>query len=215
MSPLATPERRHAVFFTGQSSYGVLGFLTTELARALKACGWTAEILDLSRLHIPRELGRIADEGGASLFCGLSGYGSDLVLDGRLLYDQVDATYVGLMLDSPCYFPHRHLTSTPRHLFLHGDDGHHDVSVEVSPAGSWRGLFRLGATPESTPLAPVSRRRPTVLFASKGGDPDAYALQLRRSLDADAFAFVRDVADALEAHHAPRRAWEVARARLA
>lgn len=210
-----TTDRQHVVLLTGTSSYGVLSHLTVDLAEAFLACGWTAEIIDLSRLSIRTELHRLEREGGAGFFCAYSGYGADLLTQEGLFYDVVGVPYVGLMLDNPCYFPDRHWRASPNLVFLHGDDGHHDVSVEISPPDSWRGVFRLAVAPWHRPMVPLAERSHAMLFASKGGDPDAYAAKLRMMHDAPSCDFLFDVADALGATPAPQRVWDVAKARMA
>ena len=63
MTPVAHADvdapRRHVVLCTGVSSYGVLSYLSNDLARAFIAAGYTAEVLDLSRVAIPTELRRL------------------------------------------------------------------------------------------------------------------------------------------------------------
>lgn len=212
---IATEDRRHVVLFTGDSSYGVLSYLTTDLARALMAHGWTTEVVDLTRLSLATELRRIQREDRVRFFCAYSGYGADIIANDRLLYDVLEVPYVGLMLDNPCYFPTRHLTASDQLMLLHGDDGHHDVSVEISPRGSWRGLFRLASTPSTDGERPLAARTYQAMFASKGGDPLRYECELRATLDASSRRFVFEVAAALGAQHAPQRVWEVARAHAA
>ncbi|MCA0375355.1 MAG: hypothetical protein LCH84_06780 [Gemmatimonadetes bacterium] len=215
MTPVAhagvdTP-RRHVVLCTGVSSYGVLSYLSNDLARAFIAAGYTAEVLDLSRVAIPTELRRLVVEDRTAFCCGFSGYGANIQTStGETAYDALGIPYVGLMLDNPTYYPARHLTASTQTIFLHGDDGHHDVSVAISPDGSHRGLFRLACAPWTAPLAPLALRSATAVFASKGGDPTAYEQLIRRTVDAAGVRLVFAVADALGAQAAPQRVWDVA-----
>ncbi|WP_337172017.1 hypothetical protein [Gemmatimonas aurantiaca] len=207
------PTRRHVVLCTGVSSYNVLSYLSTDLARAFARAGWTAEVLDLSRLATPTELRRVVMEDRTAFFCGYSGYGSNIVgANGQLAYDALGVPYVGLMLDSPCYYPSRHETRSAQTIFLHGDDGHHDVSMAISPAGSHRGLFRLAVASWTDEVLPLARREQTVLFASKGGDPERYASMLRGTVDAKGLRFIFSLADALQSTSGPSRVWDVATA---
>ncbi len=212
---IATEDRRHVVLFTGDSSYGVLSYLTTDLARAFIAHGWTTEVVDLTRLSLATELRRIQREDRVRFFCAYSGYGADIIANNQLLYDVLEIPYVGLMLDNPCYFPTRHLTASDQLMLLHGDDGHHDVSVEISPRGSWRGLFRLASTPWADAERPLAARTYGAMFASKGGDPLRYERELRATLDASSRRFVFEVAATLGAQREPQRVWEVARTHAA
>ena len=207
-TPASTP---HVVLFTGHSSYGVLSHLTTDLARAFISTGATAEIVDLARVAVATEFRRIQREGRVAFFCAFSGYGLDLTSGNVLLYDVMNVPYLGLLLDNPCYFPSRHFRASDNLLLLHGDDGHHAVSAEVSPVNSWRGLFRLASSPWTEPAAPLAERAATALFASKGGDPQQYESWLLRAMPAPAARFIFDVAADLGAQHTPQRVWEVAR----
>lgn len=207
------PTRRHVVLCTGVSSYNVLSYLSTDLARAFARAGWTAEVLDLSRLATPTELRRVVMEDRTAFFCGYSGYGSNIVgANGQLAYDALGVPYVGLMLDSPCYYPSRHEARSAQTIFLHGDDGHHDVSMAISPAGSHRGLFRLAVASCTGEVLPLARREQTVLFASKGGDPQRYESMLRNTIDARGLRFIFSVAEALHTAAGPSRVWDVATA---
>lgn len=205
--------RRHVVLCTGVSSYDVLSYLSNDLARAFVDAGWSAEVLDLSRLSTPTELRRIVMENRTAFFCGYSGYGANIAgADGTSAYDTLGVPYVGLMLDSPSYYPTRHETLSTHTVFLHGDDGHHDTSVAISPAGSHRGLFRLATSRWTRASLPLAERTGTVLFASKGGDPLQYESMLRRTVDAQGLRAVLAIADALGASPVPLRLWDVARA---
>jgi hypothetical protein len=205
--------RRHVVLCTGVSSYHVLSYLSNDLASAFVDAGWSAEVLDLSRVSTPTELRRIVMENRTAFFCGYSGYGANIAsANGTPAYDTLGVPYVGLMLDSPSYYPARHDTTSTQSIFLHGDDGHHDASVAISPVGSHRGLFRLATSPWKQASVPLAERTPTVLFASKGGDPMQYEAMLRRTVDASGLRAVFAIADALGASPTPIRLWDVARA---
>ncbi|HEY0930640.1 MAG TPA: hypothetical protein VGE27_12035 [Gemmatimonas sp.] len=207
--------RRHVVLCTGVSSYHVLSYLSNDLARAFVDAGWSAEVLDLSRVSTPTELRRIVVQNRTAFFCGYSGYGANIAgANGTSAYDALGVPYVGLMLDSPSYYPSRHETLSAETIFLHGDDGHHDASVAISPAGSHRGLFRLATSPWTAPTSPIAERTRTVLFASKGGDPVQYEAMLRRTLDARGLRVVLAIADALGATTTPQRMGDVANACL-
>jgi hypothetical protein len=208
-------DRPHVVLLTGESSYGVLSYLTADLARAFVARGWSAELLDLTRLSLATEVRRLQREPALRAFCAYSGYGADLRAGDVLLYDALQVPYVGLMLDNPCYHPARHFIASEQLCYLHGDDGHHAVSVEVSPAGSHRGLFRLASSPWHEPIRPLVDRAPRAVFASKGGDPLQYERELVPQYRPRSLRFIHDVADAIGASPTPQRVWEVARARRA
>jgi hypothetical protein len=208
----AGAHREHVVLFAGQSSYGVLSHLTTDLARAFVASGASAEIIDLTRLSFATELRRLQREQRVTLFCGYSGYGADLRVNNALVFDAVQRPYVGLMLDNPCYYPMRHVRASDRVLLLHGDDGHHDVSVELSPRGSVRGVFRLAASAWQRPIPPLTARATPALFASKGGNPVRYECGLSQRYSGQSLRFIRTVADALGSRAEPQRVWDVARA---
>lgn len=207
----APARRRHVVLCTGVSSYGVLSYLSNDLARAFIAAGYTAEVLDLSRVALPTELRRIVVEDKTAFFCGFSGYGANIEgANGQVAYDALDIPYVGLMLDNPTYYPARHEYLSAQSIFLHGDDGHHDVSVAISPRGSHRALFRLATAPWAAPVAPLAARTNTAVFASKGGDPAQYERMVRRTVDATGVRTVLAIADALGRQDAPQRVWDVA-----
>jgi hypothetical protein len=208
-------QRPLVVLLTGESSYGVLSYLTADLARAFVARGWSAELLDLTRLSLATELRRLQRDPALQLFCAYSGYGADLQVGDVLLYDALQVPYVGLMLDNPCYHPARHFGASEQRWYLHGDDGHHAVSVEISPAGSQRGLFRLASAPWHEPVRALADRAPRALFASKGGDPLQYERDLVPQYRPRSLRFIHDVAEAIGASDTPQRVWEVARARRA
>jgi len=207
------PARRHVVLCTGVSSYHVLSYLSNDLARAFVDAGWSAEVLDLSRVATPTELRRIVLANRTAFFCGYSGYGANIMgANGTLAYDALGIPYVGLMLDSPSYYPSRHEIPSAQMILLHGDDGHHDTSCAISPAGSVRGLFRLATSRWTTPTVPLQQRTQTVLLASKGGDPAQYEAMLRRTLDNKSRRAVLAIAESLGASSVPQRMDEVARA---
>lgn len=203
----------HVVIFTGQSSYNALSYLSRDLAHAMLEAGYSSEVLDLRRVSIPTELRRLQNGGDIAFFCAYSGLGADiLAADGRAIYDAVGIPYIGLMLDNPCYFPSRHMKQSSQVILLHGDDGHHDVSVSISPKKSLRGLFRLALSRWTEPLLPIAERRREVIFASKGGNPARYESMLEASTSSTEIRFVLSLADVLAGGETPRRVWDTATA---
>jgi hypothetical protein len=155
------------------STYGALGGILDLMARELTSMGFNVAIFTTANPDWPHELIGVLKQGGISFALTMSGIGTDLAVDGKLIWETAKVPLFNWNCDHPCYFAQRHSIRNPYVLHGYVFPDHARYSIRhLRPNGAAFSVH-IGIPPRSyfphAPLPPASRNG-RILFAKSGMD---------------------------------------------
>ncbi len=90
------------------SAYDSLGGLLELTGHELAAQGLKVTIVSADGKDWPQRLIQLLRQGGISFALTMSGIGTDLSVDGKLIWETAKVPLFNWSCDHPCYFPMRH-----------------------------------------------------------------------------------------------------------
>jgi hypothetical protein len=155
------------------SAYDSLGGLLELVAREFAAQGLDVVLFASDGADWPQRLVQTLNQGDIAFALTMSGIGSDMIVDGTLIWETAKIPLFNWSCDHPCYFPARHVI---RSLYLlHGyvfpDHARYNIQ-HLKPNGAAFAVH-LGMPPRSlftaAPL-PEASRNGRILFTKSGAD---------------------------------------------
>jgi hypothetical protein len=174
------------------SAYDALGGMLDLAGQELVEAGYRVDMLSIEQPEWGDKLRDIlARDGGATFALTMSGVGTQLTVDGRLLWEHVKLPLFNWNCDHPCYYASRHINNS-RYL-LHGyvfpDHARYNIEY-LNPTGVAYTAHL--AMPQRRRFAnaplPLARRNGRILFLKSGRDTNAIEARWRRALP-----FCRDI----------------------
>jgi hypothetical protein len=170
-----TMAKRVLILRWAGSAYDSLGGLLDLMAPEFEAQGFDVTMFSADGQDWPHRLVEVLRQGGISFALTMSGIGTDLGVDGKLIWEAAKVPLFNWSCDHPCYFPTRHII---RHThLLHGYvfPDHAQYSIRhLNPNGAAFAVH-LGIPPRSlfpqAPL-PLTSRSGRILFTKSGADTD-------------------------------------------
>jgi hypothetical protein len=155
------------------SAYDSLGGLLELTGHELAAQGLKVTMVSADGKDWPQRLIQLLRQGGISFALTMSGIGTDLSVDGKLIWEAAKVPLFNWSCDHPCYFPMRHAIRNA--YLLHGyvfpDHARYNIQ-HLSPNGTafavHLGIPSRNVFPEA-PLPPAERKR-RIIFAKSGAD---------------------------------------------
>jgi hypothetical protein len=155
------------------SAYDSLGGLLELVAEELAAMGIHVTMFSADGPDWPQQLVRVLGQGETAFALTMSGIGTDLEVDGKLVWEVAKVPLFNWSCDHPCYFPSRHGIRSPYLLHGYVFPDHARYSIRhLNPNGAAFAVH-LGIPPRSLfPGAPVAagRRNGRIMFAKSGAD---------------------------------------------
>jgi hypothetical protein len=167
----------------GGSAYDALGGMLDLAGQELTEAGYRVDLVSIDQPQWHDQLRDILTrDGGAAFGLTMSGVGTQLTVDGKLLWEQVQVPLFNWNCDHPCYFVSRHLIDS-RYL-LHGyvfpDHARYNIDY-LNPTGVAY-VAHLAMPPRrvfaNAPL-PLARRNGRLLFLKSGQDTNAIEARWR------------------------------------
>jgi hypothetical protein len=155
------------------STYDALGGILDLIARELISVGFDVAVFTTVNPDWPHELIEILKQGGISFALTMSGIGTDLAVDGKLIWETAKVPLFNWNCDHPCYFAQRHSMRNPYvlHGYVFPDHARYNIH-HLRPNGTAFSVH-MGIPPRSffpqAPLPPTSRNG-RILFAKSGMD---------------------------------------------
>jgi hypothetical protein len=155
------------------SAYDSLGGLLELAAGEFAAMGIDVVMFAADGSEWPKQLAQVLSQGDIAFALTMSGIGTDLVVDGKLIWEAAKVPLFNWSCDHPCYFPARHGVRNPYLLYGYVFPDHARYNIRhLNPNGTAFAVH-LGIPPRSlfpcAPLAP-DRRNGRIMFAKSGGD---------------------------------------------
>ena len=155
------------------SAYNSLGGLLELTGHELAAQGLKVTMFAADGKDWPQRLIQLLRQGGISFALTMSGIGTDLSVDGKLIWEAAKVPLFNWNCDHPCYFPMCHAIRNA--YLLHGyvfpDHARYNIQ-HLSPNGSafaiHLGIPSRNVFPEA-PLPPA-RRNSRIMFTKSGAD---------------------------------------------
>jgi hypothetical protein len=155
------------------SAYDSLGGLLELTGHELAAQGLNVTMFAADGKDWPQRLIQLLRQGGISFALTMSGIGTDLSVDGKLIWEAAKVPLFNWNCDHPCYFPMCH--SIRNAYLLHGyvfpDHARYNIQ-HLSPNGSafaiHLGIPSRNVFPEA-PLPPA-KRNSRIMFTKSGAD---------------------------------------------
>jgi hypothetical protein len=147
------------------SAYDSLGGLLELTGHELAAQGLKVTIVSADGEHWPQRLIQLLRQGGISFALTMSGIGTDLSVDGKLIWEAAKVPLFNWSCDHPCYFPMRHAIRNA--YLLHGyvfpDHARYNIQ-HLSPNGT--AFAFIWASRRATYFPGHRCRRPSATAAS-------------------------------------------------
>lgn len=155
------------------SAYDSLGGLLELVAEELAAMGIHVTMFSADGPDWPQQLVQVLGQGETAFALTMSGVGTDVEVDGKLVWEVAKVPLFNWSCDHPCYFPSRHAIRSP--YLLHGyvfpDHARYSIS-HLNPNGAAFAVH-LGIPPRSlfsgAPV-PAERRNGRIMFTKSGAD---------------------------------------------
>ena len=151
------------ILYKGQGQYGSLRLHIDQLAAALVGLGHEAQVIDLTA---PDALAQVEATYPAPPDCyfGISGIGSDVMVDGVSAYDRLGRPYASLYVDHPVHHQGRLATPIARNIAFFLDRTHVQFMTTWSKG---RGFAQLGFMPPGANELPEPPDLSDAAFAAR------------------------------------------------
>ena len=180
------------------SAYDSLGGLLDLMAQELAALGLTIQTCIVDQPNWREHLAATLRQANIAFALTMSGIGTDLEIDGKLIWETAGVPLFNWSCDHPCYFPARHAIRNPYLLYGYVFPDHARYHIRhLHPNGAAFAVHS-GIPPRTLfPAAPLasSSRNGRILFAKSGGDTNrieatwrAYSPDMRQIMFAAAEA---------------------------
>ena len=166
----------------GASAYDALGGLIELTAREFTALGVDVIIFAADGEDWPRRLVQLLAQGDIGFALTMSGIATDLLVDGKLIWETAKVPLFNWNCDHPCYYPGRHAIRNP--FLCHGYvfPDHARYNTTHLPANGSAFAVHLGIpSREFFPNAPLpaAARNGRILFTKSGQDINAVEAKWR------------------------------------
>jgi hypothetical protein len=155
------------------SAYDSLGGLLELAGHELAALGLKVTIVSADGKDWPQRLIQLLRQGGISFALTMSGIGTDLSVDGKLIWEAAKVPLFNWSCDHPCYFPMRHAIRNAYLLHGYVFPDHARYSIQhLNPNGTafavHLGIPSRNIFPE--PPLPAAERNGRIMFTKSGAD---------------------------------------------
>ncbi len=155
------------------SAYDSLGGLLELTAREFAAIGIDVTIFAADGTEWPKQLVQLLGQGDIAFALTMSGIGTDLMVDGKLIWETAKVPLFNWSCDHPCYFPRRHGIRSPYLLHGYVFPDHARFNIRHLNANGTAFAVHLGIPPRSlfanAPLVPDARNG-RIMFTKSGAD---------------------------------------------
>jgi hypothetical protein len=131
------------ILYKGQGQYGSLRLHIDQLAVALGALGHEARVIDLMAQEAAAQV-NTSYQDPPDCYFGISGIGSDVMVDGVSAYDRIGRPYASLYVDHPIHHVARLSTPIARNIVFFLDRTHLQF---MSAWSKGRGFAQIGFMP--------------------------------------------------------------------
>jgi len=131
------------ILYKGQGQYGSLRLHIDQLGSALVGLGHDAQIIDLMAADATAQV-EASFQAPPDCYFGISGIGSDVMIEGVSAYDRIGRPYASLYVDHPVHHQARLATPIARNIAFFLDRSHVQFMMAWSKG---RGFSQLGFLP--------------------------------------------------------------------
>ena len=155
------------------SAYDSLGGLLELAAHEFAAMGIDVTIFAADGTEWPTQLMQLLSQGDIAFALTMSGIGTDLMVDGKSVWEAAKVPLFNWSCDHPCYFPIRHGIRSPYLLHGYVFPDHARFNIKHLHPNGTAFAVHLGIPPRSlfpdAPLAP-HQRNGRIMFTKSGAD---------------------------------------------
>lgn len=166
---------KSVVGFVAQNANGILEWWTREILEKLDHAGYETYFVDLLKPDFSTKLATALNERDTAFGFGFQGMGSDILAEGKNLWDSLGIPFFSCMGDSPYINPRKHLVAARRVYLLYLCRDFYDTYVQYL-SGSQMAVLARPALPANPHAAEKrwSDRDIDLIYVKSGVDPDGY-----------------------------------------